>query len=111
MYCTFVKYSVLQDNTIQIEDIYFDKIYTFIGKGTGFANQLQYREKDGNLRPKKWTDMTNGITYFPTFEAFEEALKATTPYRSERIVVKHLESLDSTSLRHIRDIIDQMIEE
>lgn len=111
MYCTFVKYSVLQDNTIQIEDIYFDKIYTFIGKGTGFANQLQYREKDGNLRPKKWADMTNGITYFPTLEAFEEALKATAPYRSERIVVKHLESLDSTSLRHIRDIIDQMIEE
>lgn len=111
MYCTFVKYSVLHDNTIQIEDIYFDKIYTFIGKGTGFANQLQYREKDGNLRPKKWTDMTNGITYFPTLEAFEEAIKATTPYRSERIVVKHLESLDSTSLRHIRDIIDQMIEE
>lgn len=29
----------------------------------------------------------------------------------DRIVVKHLESLDSTSLRHIRDIIDQMIEE
>lgn len=111
MYCTFVKYSVLQDNTIQIEDIYFDKIYTFIGKGTGFANQLQYREKDGNLRPKKWTDMTDGITYFPTLETFEEAIKATTPYRSERIIVKHLESLDSTSLRHIRDIIDQMIEE
>lgn len=31
MYCTFVKYSVLQDDTIQIEDIYFDRICTFIG--------------------------------------------------------------------------------
>ena len=111
IYCTFVKYSVLQDDTIQIEDIYFDKIYTFIGKGTGFANQLQYREKDGNLRPKKWSDMANGVSYFPTMESFEEALEATSRYRSERIVVKHLENLDQTSLRNIRNIVNQMLDE
>lgn len=111
MYCTFVKYSVLQDDTIEIEDIYFDKIYTFIGKGTGFDNQLQYREKDGNLRPKKWSDMCNDVTYFSTLEDFKVALEATNRYRSERIVIKHLENLDSTSLRNIREKINQMIDE
>lgn len=111
MYCTFVKYSVLQDDTIHIEDIYFDKIYTFIGKGTGFDNQLQYREKDGNLRPKKWVDMANNTTYFTTLEDFEEALEATSRYRSERIVVKHLENLDDTSLRNIKTKIDQMLDD
>lgn len=111
MYCTFVKYSVLQDDTIQIEDIYFDKIYTFIGKGTGFDNQLQYREKDGNLRPKKWADMDNNTTYFQTLNDFEEALDTTNRYRSERIVIKHLENLDSTSLRNIKNHIDELLED
>lgn len=110
IYCTFVKYSVLQDNTIQIEDIYFDKIYNFIGRGTGFTNQLQYREKDGNLRPKNWVDMNNGVTYFPTLNAFKEALETTNRYRSERIVIKHLENLDSISLKSIRDVINNMID-
>lgn len=111
IYCTFVKYSVLQDDTIQIEDIYFDKIYTFIGKGTGFNSQLQYREKDGNLRPKKWSDMDENITYFPTLTSFESALKKTKQYRSERIVTKHLENLDKISLRNVRTHIDNMLGE
>lgn len=109
IYCTFVKYSVLQDNTIQIEDIYFDKIYTFIGKGTGFENQLQYREKDGNLRPKNWSDMDSDIIYFPTLDAFNSALEATNHFRSERIVIKHLNNLNDRSLRNIRMKIDELL--
>ncbi|NLG05681.1 MAG: hypothetical protein GX567_17930 [Clostridia bacterium] len=75
IYCTFVKYSVLDNDTINIEDVYFDKIYTFIGRGTGFDMQLQYREKDGNLRPKSWQDMADDVTYFATLPNFESALK------------------------------------
>lgn len=77
MYFTFVKYSVLQDDTIQIEDIYFDRLCNFIGRGIDFDNQLQYREKDGNLHPKKWSDMAANIIYFPTMDAFQEVLEAT----------------------------------
>lgn len=109
IYCIFVKYSVLQDDTIRIEDIYFDKIYVFIGLGTGFANQLQYREKDGNLRPKKWSDMANNITYFPNINAFQEALTATARYRSERIALKHTDALDRQSLLNIREHIDRLL--
>lgn len=109
IYCTFVKYSVSNNNIITIEDVYFDKIYTFIGKGTGFANQLQYREKDGNLRPKTWFDMENNITYFSDFNAFKDALKETDRYRSERIAIKHIDKLDETSLRKIKSHIDQKL--
>ena len=55
--------------------------------------------------------MANGVSYFPTMESFEEALEATSRYRSERIVVKHLENLDQTSLRNIRNIANQMLDE
>jgi hypothetical protein len=109
MYCTFVKYSVLNNDTIQINDIYFDKIYTFIGKGSGFDEQLQYREKDGNLRPKNWSDMENNITYFKSLSEFEAALESTDRYRSERIVKKHLKKLDDISLNNIRNYIDELL--
>lgn len=110
MYCTFVKYSVLDDDTIQIEDIYFDKIYTFIGKGSGFDNQLQYREKDGNLRPKNWSDMYNNINHFNSLAEFKVALSKTERYRSERIVKKHLEKLDDISVLNVRNHIDDLLE-
>lgn len=109
IYCVFVKYSVKHDNTIKVEDIYFDKIYTFIGKGTGFPNQLQYREKDGNLRPKNWADMTNEITHFHTLLEFKSALEATAQYRSERIIKKHLSKLNRVALNNIRDYIDEIL--
>ena len=108
IYCTFVKYSVLSDNTIQIEDIYFDKIYTFIGRGTGFDTQLQYREKDGNLRPKNWSDMGNNTSYFPNQDLFQSALLETAKFRSERIAIKHIDTLDKDSLQKIKDHIDSL---
>lgn len=109
IYCTFVKYSVSDDDTITVENVYFDKIYTFIGKGTGFDNQLQYREKDGNLRPKTWDDMENNNTYFPDLDSFKKALKKTDQYRSERIVKKHIDKLDENSLKKIRSHINQKL--
>ena len=107
IYCTFVKYIVLDDDTIRIANIYFDKIYTFVGQGKGFDNQLQYREKDGNLRPKKWADMDNGVVYFPTIQEFENALVETDRYRSERIAKKHIDKLDEVSLKRIKDYIEK----
>jgi len=111
MYCTFVKYSVQQDDTIKVEDVYFDKIYKFIGKGTGFDNQLQYREKDGNLRPKNWAEMENDTSHFNTLEEFNEALKETDNYRSERIAIKHIDNLDVESIKRIQDYIDGLLED
>ena len=110
IYCTFVKYSVLNDDTIDIEDIFFDKMYTFIGKRSD-GEYLSYREKDGNLRPKNWDDMSNGTTYFHTREEFQRALETTSKFRSERIVLKHLDNLDETSLKNIKNYVDQKIDQ
>lgn len=110
IYCTFVKYVVLDDDTINIENIYFDKIYTFIGRGTGFSTQLQYREKDGNLRPKNWSDMDNNVIYFENLEAFKNSLIETAKFRSERIAIKHIDSLDKDSLHKIQKHINELLE-
>lgn len=110
IYCTFVKYVVLPDNSIQIADVYFDKIYVFIGQGTGFDGQLRYREKDGNLRPKSWADMAAGKTYFSDLSSFQTALSETDAYRSQRIIRKKLETLGSDALQSIRDFIDSLLE-
>ena len=109
IYCVFVKYTVLDDDTIRINDIYFDKIYVFIGRGTGFDNQLQYREKDGNLRPKKWADMSRNITYFHSIDEFRAAFAATERYRSERIALKHINKLDRVSLENIKKYINRLL--
>jgi len=109
IYCIFVKYSVSDDNTITIENVYFGKIYTFIGKRKGFDNYLQYREKDGNLRPKTWNDMDNNVVYFSNFEDFKKALVETDRYRSERIAKKHIDNLDAVSLKRIKDYIDEKL--
>lgn len=110
MYCIFIKYSVAKDGRIVIEAAYFDKIYTFIGKGTGFANQLQYREKDGNLRPKTWMQLETGKKFISTFDEFEKALEKTIPYRAKRIVEKKLDSLNLENLILIRKEIDKRIQ-
>lgn len=110
IYCIFVKYIVFPDDTIQIADVYFDKIYTFIGQGTGFDGQLRYREKDGNLRPKSWFDMANDIIYFPDLSSFQTALSETDIYRSKRIIQKKLDTLDQDALQSIRDYIDDLLE-
>lgn len=107
MYCTFIKYIVLPDDTIQIENIYFDKIYTFIGRGTGFYGQLKYREKDGNLRPKTWNEIDNNIIYFPTLDEFKCALYETNKFRNEKIVFKYLDKLDEDSIRKVKKYIDK----
>lgn len=111
IFCTFVKYSVQSDDTIKIEDIYFDKIYKFIGLGKGFTNQLQYREKDGNLRPKSWADMRAAKSYVSSLDEFRDSLDATSKYRSERIAKKHLKNLEKDTLICIRDYINDILGE
>ena len=48
---------------------------------------------------------------FRTLKAFEEALEETSKFRSERIVIKHLDNLDETSLRNIKNYVDQKIDQ
>ncbi|WP_434290227.1 hypothetical protein [Clostridium botulinum] len=111
IYCVYIKYSkATQNNSIIINDVYFDKIYRFIGKTAKAHGILKYRKKDGNLRPKSWGDFTNNTVYFNTLAEFESAIPKTVKYRAEKLVLQHIESLDQDSLKDILNYINEKIE-
>lgn len=100
IYYVFVKYSI-NGNLAQIENIYFDKVYNFIGINSD--GLLRYREKDGNLRPKSWNDFENDISYCNSLEGFIEGLEHSRSYRAYRLVEKHLKDVtdqDFTKLKN-----------
>lgn len=109
IYCVFLKYSI-ERNIIFIDDIYFDKIYRFIGHTKVDKTLLKYRKKDGNLRPKVWSDFSNHIIYFNTLEEFKNAIENTNQYRSEQIVYQYLDILDTDALKRINTYVKKLLE-
>lgn len=85
IYCIFTKYHE-NNGRITIENVYFDKMYKFIGLIED--GHLKYREKDGNLRPKSWNDFDKDIGCKSQIE-FVKRLQETEKYRSYRIIKKH----------------------
>lgn len=111
IYCVYVKYSKATGNSgIIVNDVYFDKIYKFIGKRASADGVLKYRKKDGNLRPKSWNDFRNNKVYFNTLAEFNSAIKKTIVFRAEQLVLQHIESMDVNSLQSILDLIKEKIE-
>lgn len=95
IYYFFVKYSKAKvGEGIIIDNIYIDKVYRFIGKmDVKDKLILKYRKKDGNLRPKTWSDFDNDIVYFNTLEDFKNAIKPTIEYRACELVIQHMKNL------------------
>lgn len=95
IYYFFVKYSKAKAGEgIVIDNIYIDKVYRFIGKmDVKDKLILKYRKKDGNLRPKTWSDFDNNIVYFNTLEEFKSAIKPTVEYRACELVIQHMKDL------------------
>ncbi len=93
IYFLFVKYSIHNDNTVTICEVYFDNFYKFIGKSK--LNLLKYREKDGNLRPKTWKCFSENINEWNTLEEFNSAFERTKSTRARRLVEKYYEDMNS----------------
>ena len=91
IYFLFVKYSVHNDDTVSICEVYFDNFYKFIGKSK--LNTLKYREKDGNLRPKTWICFSKNINEWETLEEFISAFEITKSTRARRLVEKHFKDM------------------
>ena len=91
IYFLFVKYSVHNDDTVSICEVYFDNFYKFIGKSK--LNTLKYREKDGNLRPKTWKCFSKNINEWETLEEFISAFEITKSTRARRLVEKHFKDM------------------
>lgn len=94
IYCIFIKYSIDKNNII-IDNVYFDKIYRFMGNfpSSNRTDILNYRKKDGNLRPKSWDCFDNDTIYTNTFEEFKTNIQKTIEYRSLKLVEQHLENI------------------
>jgi len=110
IYCVYIKYSkATKNNGIFINDVYFDKIYRFIGKTAAKEGILKYRKKDGNLRPKVWSDFANNTVYFNTLAEFKSAIKKTVEYRAEKLVLQHIDSLNEDSLQNVLRYLNKKI--
>ncbi|ELB2056874.1 hypothetical protein QNZ53_002082 [Vibrio parahaemolyticus] len=112
IYCIFIKYSKpTGTGLIVVNDVYFEKIYKFIGRMSGNPLLLKYRKKDGNLRPKCWNDFESSTNYFSTKSEFETAIVHTNSYRSESIIIEHLERLSDSALNKVKRIIEEKVTE
>ncbi|MEG1008810.1 MAG: hypothetical protein RSE41_06670 [Clostridia bacterium] len=112
IFCTFVKYSkATKGNGIVVNDIYFDKIYTFVGTFASSQRNdiLKYRKKDGNLRPKVWNDFNSGAVYTGSLDEFKNNIDETVAYRAEQLVLQHIEDLTYESKVRVYDNLGKMI--
>jgi hypothetical protein len=100
--CIFIKYSIQKiDNTnvVTLDSIYIDHLYKFVGRRlVGHKQMTKYREKDGNLRPKKWKDFDDNISYFDSLEEFQNALSSAENYRNQQLFFKILPKLSKIDL-------------
>lgn len=112
IFCTFVKYSKAQKgNGIIVDDVYFDKIYKFIGEFSSSKRNdiLKYRKKDGNLRPKVWTDFNNEKVYTSNIEDFKYKIDKTVQYRAEQLVLQHISDLNDESKARVYEELEKQI--
>ena len=110
IYCVFINYSKANENNgIVTNFVYFDKIYKFIGKTAAIEGVLKYRLKDGNLRPKVWSDFSNNTVYFNTLDEFNNAIQKTLQYRAEKLVMQHVNSLNTEGLERMRNYVDERL--
>jgi hypothetical protein len=82
-----------------IESVIINEFYKFIGINR--AGVLNYRKKDGNLRPANFSEFQNPVIL--TLKEFKELLELTNIYRSFDLVIEHLQiSLDGLSKSEIQ---------
>lgn len=97
IYYIFVKYNCGDDDTvIGIDNIHVDKVYNLIGHNSD--GYLKYREKDGNLRPKSWSDFDTNKSYVKNYSDFKKQLDETDDYRAYRIIYKKLTQLKDNEI-------------
>ena len=82
IYYIFIVYKIDNRNK-SIIDVQIAPFYKFLGLNSD--GLLKYREKDGNLRPKDFDE----ISPIKSFGQFKKLFEKTVIYRSRRIIKKH----------------------
>ena len=111
IYFVWLEYEAVKGVVTKIDNVYIDKIFKYLAfrkkKDHNGDQLLQYREKDGNLRPKTWNKFRRKENVIKNFKTFENLLCTTSKYRSYTIAVKHLKNIekDAYYIDKIREII------
>ncbi len=92
IYYIFIVYKIDNRNK-SIIDVQIAPFYKFLGLNSD--GLLKYREKDGNLRPKDFDE----ISPIKSFGQFKKLFEKTVIYRSRRIIKKHQTILKSLGLK------------
>lgn len=86
-YEVWISYGNKNTNKV-ITHVFFNRSYFFVGKHQT-AGGVDYREKDGNMRPKSWAKFVANKPEWK-YEDFEKAFNKSQTYRANRLVLKHL---------------------
>ena len=93
IYYVFVEYNF--NTKKEILDVKIAPFYEFLALNRD--GLLRYREKDGNLRPKDF----NQVSTVKSFNQFQSLFKKTEIYRSIRIIKKHLKNIPKKEAKRI----------
>ena len=92
IYYIFIVYKI-DDKSKGVVDVQIAPFYKFLGLNSD--GLLKYREKDGNLRPKDFDE----VSPIKSFDQFKKLFKKTVVYRSRRIIRKHQTILKSMGFK------------
>ena len=93
VYYVFVEYNF--NTKKEIVDVKIAPFYEFLALNRD--GLLRYREKDGNLRPKDFSQ----VSTVKSFYQFQSLFKKTEIYRSIRIIKKHLKNIPKKEAKKI----------
>jgi len=94
---------------IRVDAVFFDESYKFVGeyKRTG---GVDYRKKDGNLRPKSWKMFDNDSSYWNTPEEFATGFEVSRVYRANALVQEYLADLTEDDLKLLYENLKKRFE-
>lgn len=98
-----------EEKTKTITQVFFNRSFYFIGKHQA-AGGVNYREKDGNMRPKNWRSFVENKNEWQSYEEFEIAFDVSQKYRANRVVLKQLPFMtDETRLHLLQRLIGEFM--
>jgi hypothetical protein len=94
---------------IRCDRVFFDRSWRFVGKSS-LVDGVQYRKKDGNLRPKPWAMFESGEAFWKTEGEFEAAVKRAEVYRANELIKEYLDDLSESDQRLLYERLKRQFE-
>jgi hypothetical protein len=107
----FIRYIKNPDgsDTYKIKDVFLNFFWQDVGQRSD-RESAEYREKDGNLRPKPWRMFEANQSHYPTEKEFEIALNKAGVIRAKNIIRKQIRLLSNADLNALLQQINQLLD-